>query len=798
MSPSRPRAQSRIRLQPQPEPADSSLVKLLRHPFNPFFTGRAKVLNDLREALQESHLVVLNGAARHPDASGIGKTEAATAYTHRYRADYHQVLWLRADDPCTLIEDSLAALATVGVEFAPERPWDQSLAAVRTWLESNQHWLLILDNVDHSDLIKSILPERPSGHVLAVSSRQASSVLGVVRSVTLSGLTQEEAVRFLFKRTHRVDNDPVERRAATDLAALLGGVPAALELAGAFVAALDLPFREHLGTLRGRLAPARETKANHDQQGDAVGLTALLSWEEILQASPESAECLRASALLGRELLSLDLLRQWGEDAGPVLAPALDGNQSQHGIMQECLGLLARVGLIHRTPDPAGYAVHPAVQRMAVRQIEKRDAARWAERLQRVVERVCLTNGQSGSIEAGRVLPWLAVAANLARDGWLKHAAGAEFFERLTTRFQPLAGFPVTEPLYLGALGGHDAAEGDTHARVADLANEVAQHYLAANKRAQADQYFTRALTAREHASGPMHPDIAQYLHDLGRRYDEQGRHLQADEFLRRSLAIREHNAGKRHPEIATYHHVLGCRYLDLSRREEADQCFAKALAIKEEAYGPNDQNVADYLHELACRLSAQGRYEEAEPLFERALLVARTELPPGHAALGVYSHSMGRLCHQTGRLRQAEKLYRDALANADQMPKPDAAAAYNDLGSLYHQRRRYAKAEPLLKQALALARQSFPDDHLNLAICLNNLAALHFARRRYAEAEPLYQQALAIRRKHLPPDHPDLLTTLENYLLLLRKQKRAEEADTVAARVGDIRARLGLAEGVA
>lgn len=789
---------SRVQPQPQPEPGDSVLVKTLRHPFNPFFTGRAKVLNDLREALQEWHLVMLTGAARHPDASGIGKTEAATAYAHRFRADYPTVLWLRADDPCTLIEDSLAALVTLGVEYAPERPWDESLAAVRTWLETNQHWLLILDNVDTSDLIKSVLPERPSGHVLAVASRPASSVLGVSRSVTLSGLSQEEAVRFLFKRTHRMDNDPVERRAAAELAALLGGVPAALELAGAFLAASDLRFRDYLGTLRARFAPVRDAAPAHDQLEDAVGLTALLCWEEIREAAPEAAECLRASALLGRELLSLDLLRQCGEDAGPLLAPALDVGRSEQGGAQEWLGLLARVGLVRRALDPQGYAVHPAVQRMALRQVDKRDATRWAERMQRVVERVCLANVQSGSPEPSRVLPWLAVAANLARDGWLKHAAGASFFERLTTRFEPVAGFAVTEPLYLGALNGYDAAEGVCHARVGDLADELARHYLAANKRAQADQYFTRALTAREHASGPMHPDVAQYLHDLGRRYDEQGRHLQADEFLRRSLAIREHNAGKRHPEVATYLHILGCRYLDLSRREEADQCFAKALAIKEQVYGPNNHEVAEYVHELACRLSDQGRYEEAEPLFDRALLIARSELPPGHPALGIYSHSMGRLRHTTGRLRQAENLYKEALAHADQMPQPEAAATHNDLGSLYHQQRRYAKAEPLLKRAVSLAKQSFPSDHLNIAICLNNLAALYFARRRYADAELLYQQALAIRRKHLPPDHPDLLTTLENYLLLLRKQKRAEEADRVAARVGEIRARLGLAEGVA
>jgi TIR domain len=99
---------------PLPESADKpgfagALPEVWRvPPRNPRFTGRDGMLTELRRRLRagEGTLVVqaLYGLG------GVGKTQLATEYAHRFAADYDLVWWLDAEQP-VLIPDQLAALA---------------------------------------------------------------------------------------------------------------------------------------------------------------------------------------------------------------------------------------------------------------------------------------------------------------------------------------------------------------------------------------------------------------------------------------------------------------------------------------------------------------------------------------------------------------------------------------------------------------------------------------------------------------------------------------------------------------
>ncbi|HEY4603671.1 MAG TPA: TIR domain-containing protein, partial [Blastococcus sp.] len=77
-------------------------------PRNPRFTGRDGMLTELRRRLGggEGTLVVqaLYGLG------GVGKTQLAIEYAHRFAADYQLVWWIDAEQP-VLIGDQLAALA---------------------------------------------------------------------------------------------------------------------------------------------------------------------------------------------------------------------------------------------------------------------------------------------------------------------------------------------------------------------------------------------------------------------------------------------------------------------------------------------------------------------------------------------------------------------------------------------------------------------------------------------------------------------------------------------------------------
>ncbi len=76
---------------------------------NASFTGRNDVLEKLHDQLASSSQAVVLPLALH-GLGGVGKTQVALEYAHRYMADYDVVWWVPAEQR-ELINPSLADLA---------------------------------------------------------------------------------------------------------------------------------------------------------------------------------------------------------------------------------------------------------------------------------------------------------------------------------------------------------------------------------------------------------------------------------------------------------------------------------------------------------------------------------------------------------------------------------------------------------------------------------------------------------------------------------------------------------------
>ena len=89
-------------------PDSASAIWNLPYPRNANFTGRAKVLSDLRQAFTDkspAHRVqIVSGLG------GVGKTQLCTEYAYKHRWDYAIIWWISADDPSesTKVEKSIA------------------------------------------------------------------------------------------------------------------------------------------------------------------------------------------------------------------------------------------------------------------------------------------------------------------------------------------------------------------------------------------------------------------------------------------------------------------------------------------------------------------------------------------------------------------------------------------------------------------------------------------------------------------------------------------------------------------
>ena len=118
-------------------------------PRNPRFTGRDGMLAELRRRLRAGEAALVVQALY--GLGGVGKTQLAIEYAHRFAADYDLVWWIDAEQP-VLIPDQLAGLAA-----RLDLPAGPTVAAtverLLAELGGRDRWLLIFDNA-----------EPPAGH----------------------------------------------------------------------------------------------------------------------------------------------------------------------------------------------------------------------------------------------------------------------------------------------------------------------------------------------------------------------------------------------------------------------------------------------------------------------------------------------------------------------------------------------------------------------------------------------------------------------------------------------------------
>jgi hypothetical protein len=209
------------------QPAKSPTFWNVPHDRNSAFTGRNETLESLRRDLAESGRQALYGLG------GIGKTQIAVEYAYRQRPDYIAVLWAFADSEQSLSTSFIQIAKTLNLAIHDYPEQTVIVGAVKRWLEQNEGWLLVLDNVDRPEMLRPFLPQPGHGQVLLTSRAHDFQALSIFKPIEIIELPPEAAREFLLKRTGR-DGGSADKAEIDSLTRELGYFPLALEQAGAF------------------------------------------------------------------------------------------------------------------------------------------------------------------------------------------------------------------------------------------------------------------------------------------------------------------------------------------------------------------------------------------------------------------------------------------------------------------------------------------------------------------------------------------------------------------------------------
>jgi hypothetical protein len=312
-------------------------------PRNPRFTGRDGLLTELRKRLHAGEATLVVQALY--GLGGVGKTQLALEYAHRFAADYDLVWWIDAEQP-VLIPEQLAALAA-RLNLAPGPTVTQTVERLLAELRGRGRWLLVFDNAERPADVADYRPGG-AGHVLITSRFPGWGALGGRLEVDV--LARAETVALLRARIPGL-NDQL----ADGLAAELGDLPLAAAQAAGYLEQTDLPaadylrrFREHRETLLAR--------------GDVVGYSGrvdtawALSLERLRCEDPAAVQLLQLATFLAPEPIPLSLFG----DHADVLDEPLRTVAADPDALTDTLGSLVGYSLARRSPG--GFQVHRLVQ----------------------------------------------------------------------------------------------------------------------------------------------------------------------------------------------------------------------------------------------------------------------------------------------------------------------------------------------------------------------------------------------------------------------------------------------------
>jgi tetratricopeptide (TPR) repeat protein len=792
---------------------------------NASFTGRAALLEKLRDNLSIGSSVVRPQALH--GMGGIGKTQVALEYAHRFMADYDLVWWISAQQE-ELIDGALADVAAeLGIRHGDNI--EEAADAVREALRRGQpysRWLLIFDNADDPDTLMSHLPHG-DGHVLITSRNPLWSHVAV--PVEVEAFSREESVEHLTRRV-----SALAPQAAAEVAQLLGDLPLAIELAGAWLEATGMPVPQYLELLGSQLA---EWLAS--SQPSHYPMTAAATWrvsiERLRQERPAAVRLLELCSCFGPEPISMSLL--YSDETLSHLLP-YDSTLQEKMVLGRIIREVARYALARVDQSRSSIQVHRLVQAVV------RDSltSEQAQETRHIVHRILVSGRpRQGDVynpdnwsRYGDIWPhlgpskaWECVeepvrALLVERVRYMyrrgEYQEGLAYAHQLEPLWKEVRGPDDRQLLYLRfnvanilrAQGDYRAAleiDRDVHARQlaafgADYVHTLmTAGSLVADLCALCEVAEALELARATHESlveqfGEDHPLTLLAANNLALSLRIAGNFPEARRIDGRTHALLRQVSGEDHPQTLLSALNLGRDLREVGDFAESTILLRSTLERFHQSLGPEFPDALRAAGSLSVSLRRSGEHEEARRISADLLERYQTLYPPDHP--DTLAGRLNLACDLSA-LGDAEEALRisDAITSAyERLFGPDhqyTLVSANNRAIYLRQVGRGAEGLEVAGATYVKLGEVLGAEHPVTLVCAMNLASAQAEAGNLVEAERLESRSLDGLARALGPAHPDTLFCQCNLAITLRGLGREREAqDMLSDGVSRLEVSLG------
>ncbi|MBK6019485.1 FxSxx-COOH system tetratricopeptide repeat protein, partial [Streptomyces sp. MBT53] len=564
---------------------------------NAGFVGRDELLVEVRGRLTGGRpvaVVALDGRG------GVGKTQLAAEYAHRFCGEYELVWWVRAEDPA-LIPGQLAALAVETGAAQPGTPVEDAVRALGRELGARSRWLVAFDNAEDPAALAAFVPAG-AGHVL-ITSRNPDWH-GVAAPLDIDVLARRESIDLLRSRTPWLTEADAGR-----VAEALDDLPLALVQAAAVLRTTAVD--DYLELLVSKASEITDEGRPRDYPW-SLAAQIRLSMQRLREQDPEAADLMNACALLAPEPFALPTSteQEAGEESsvGRVVTDWRTRNRVLSALHRHGLARVAGGSLhLHRltqavlkdqltTEDRVAAALNASILLAAAFPGEVVDPGSWARWPHLLPHLLAIDPTDLVTAEA--------------------RFAACEAAVYLLDRGSAAAVLPRLEDLYEAwiTLLGPDS----THTWWA--VNYLAWASTAVGHHDRAYALQRDLFDRRRRVLGEDHPDTLGAASSLANRLAAVGRVGEALELGEDTLDRQRLVLGEDHPDILITASNLAVRLADVGRVEEAVVLGEDTLARRRLVLGEDHPDTLASASNLAADLAAVGRVGEALELGEDAL----------------------------------------------------------------------------------------------------------------------------------------------------------------------------------
>ncbi|MGW7362104.1 FxSxx-COOH system tetratricopeptide repeat protein [Streptomyces sp. NPDC054841] len=720
---------------------------------NAAFTGRGRTLEEMRDGF------AAGGPLGGPPQAvfgmgGVGKTQVAIEYAHRFAADYDVVWWINAGQS-SLVRQELAALAVrLGLPSGDdvETTSNRVLDALRQG-RPYRRWLLVFDNAEHPEELAPLIPAG-TGHVLVTSRNRAWADRAA--QVEVEVFAREESVRLLQRQ-----NPDLPEADAGQVAEALGDLPLAIAQAAAWLEQSAMPVETYLELLSTQLATMLEQEPATSYPRSAAA-TWLLALAKVRESMPAAAQLLEICAFFGPDPIPMWTL--YGQKTAELLAR--HDRRLVHSVRMGALfAEINRYGLARTNQSDKTISVHRLVQEVLRSQLPRE---RWPVMRAHVHAILAEANPRNMEDPASwdrhaSLLPHMKPSRAFASEDDAVRRWIADSVRYLWRRSNHSAAVETAER----ALAVWEPVFGEDDALVIYLRTQYANALRSSGRLEEAYAMDEQALRRAREVLGPDDYYTLVAAANLGADLRGKGAYSQARDIDRETYAVsrRVYDAGEERLLMAANN--LAVSLFLVGDRWGARDLDREVWETRKEVLGKDHPYTLTSASNYARGLRETGSVNEALRLLQETVKAFREKTGDRHPETLQAARNLSAVLRRTGRYEEARALSTenyDISMSVLGPDHPDTLSAATNLACALVATGDAQGARDLAREALNRHRTQLGERHPFALACANNLAVYMRLTGEREAALALSRRTLQQYREVLGRDNPYTLTSMMNH----------------------------------